>query len=158
MSKKLSEKELVDVVSRLEKFANLTDAKYKVPMTNIRFGIDSIIGLIPIVGELAGVIMSLYLLSEARKVKAPLSLKLKMIGNMGIDFGIGLIPIVGDLADVGFKSNIRNVKLLVEHIDSEYRACRDQVEKEMVGSGKIIFAGIVMVVLGLCFGVYNGLI
>jgi hypothetical protein len=52
-------------------------------------------------------------------VGAPLSLKLRIIVNILIDFVIGLVPIIGDIADIGFRSNIRNMKLLVEHIQKE---------------------------------------
>jgi hypothetical protein len=119
MRKDLSEGELFALVTRLERFAKLTDSKFKIPGTNIPIGIDALIGFIPVIGELVGAALSLYFLLEARKVGAPLSLKLRMILNILIDFAIGLVPIIGDIADIGFRSNVRNMKLLVEHIQNE---------------------------------------
>lgn len=121
MKKNLTDEELLNTVKRLDRFATLTDAQFRIPLTRIRFGLDALIGFVPILGDVIGFALSLYLFSEAHKLGVPISLKLKMLRNVLIDFGIGLIPIAGDLADIGFRSNLRNVKLIVEHIESEQK-------------------------------------
>jgi hypothetical protein len=122
MNKDLSEEQMLATLKRIERFAELTDSRFRVPFTNIHFGIDALIGLIPFFGETIGLILSLYLLVEASKLGVPFSLKIKMLRNIVIDWLVGLIPIFGDIADIAFKANIRNMKLLVEHIDQTHQA------------------------------------
>tara|TARA_R110001592_G_scaffold65203_2_gene200282 strand:+ start:5270 stop:5761 length:492 start_codon:yes stop_codon:yes gene_type:complete len=132
MNKDVSDRQLLATLKRLERLADLTDSRFRIPFTKIRFGIDAIIGLIPFVGDSISLIMSLYLLFEASKLGAPFSLKIKMLGNVIFDFVIGLIPIFGDAVDVFFKANNRNMKLLVEHITQDYQSRQviSQPEKE----------------------------
>lgn len=97
----------------------LSDSRFRIPLTQIRFGIDALIGLIPVLGDFIGLLLSLSILIEAIRMGAPRSLKLKILGNCVVDGMIGLIPIVGDLADVAFKANIRNMWLIQDYIASE---------------------------------------
>ena len=122
MNTPLSNKQLFEALSRIEKLAILSDSKFRIPFTRIRFGLDSVIGLIPIVGDTVSLLFSLYLMYEASKLGTPTLLKLRMLGNVVFDWLIGLIPFLGDLFDIAFKGNKRNMKLLVEHIDKEYRS------------------------------------
>jgi len=130
MDKNISDEQLLATLNRLERFAELTDSRFRIPFTNVRFGIDAIIGLIPFAGEIIGLLLSLYLLFEASKLGVPISLKIKMVRNILIDWVIGLIPILGDIADIAFKSNIRNFKLLIEHINQEHQIRRSTLRLE----------------------------
>ncbi len=115
----LSDEQLLASLKRLDRLADLSDSKFRIPFTRIRFGLDSLIGLIPVVGETIGLVISLYILMEASKLGVPRALKAKMLGNILLDWLVGLVPVVGDIADIAFKANVRNMKLLVEHIDEK---------------------------------------
>ena len=103
--------ELIDTIARL------MDNALRVPGTNIRFGLDSILGLVPVIGDSAGgVIQAVLIMLAMKHYKLPKSVILKMVGNALLDMGVGSIPILGDLFDVGFKANIRNVELVRRHL------------------------------------------
>jgi hypothetical protein len=109
--------------TRMEKLAWLLDGSLRVPGTRLRFGLDSIIGLIPGVGDVAGLLLGGAILYESLRVGAPRELITRMLGNSAADAIGGLIPGVGDLFDFAFKSNARNVRLLMAHLDEvEQRA------------------------------------
>ena len=120
MENTVSDEKLLASLKRIERFAVLTDSCFRIPFTSIRFGLDSIIGVVPVVGELVGFVLSMYLIVESYKLKLPFSLKLKMLGNAALDFIIGIIPFVGDIADVAFKANIRNMEILLAYVNREY--------------------------------------
>ena len=96
----------------LQNLANLMDNKFSIPGTSIRFGLDSIIGIIPYAGDVAGFMVSGYLVSVMVKKGAGIDILLQMFGNMLIDALVGSIPFFGDIFDIGFKANRRNVDLL----------------------------------------------
>lgn len=96
--------------------ANLMDAKFKGPF-GLKFGLDGLIGLIPIFGDLTTAIVSIYIILRAALMKAPLSVILFMLLNVLFEFTIGLIPIVGDLFDFFWKANIKNINLLSKWLD-----------------------------------------
>jgi hypothetical protein len=111
------EKEL----ERLAKLAHWLDSHYRIPFTGIRFGADSIIGLLPFIGDSASLVPALYLLHRARKLGAPLPILNQMLANIAIDFAVGAIPLLGDIFDVTFKANRRNIALLRQHMEEERR-------------------------------------
>lgn len=102
-------------LKRLDFLARLLDNQFRVPFTNWRFGLDGIIGLVPYVGDLAGFVISGFLLRTMVKKGAGPVLILRMMGNYVIDTLIGIVPVVGDLFDFGFKANRRNVDLLKKY-------------------------------------------
>lgn len=99
-------------LERLERFSYWTDSNIRIPFTQFRLGLSPIIGLVPVIGDFAGLVLSLYVLYEARKVKASKRVQLRMIRNMLIEFFGGLLPIIGDAFDAVFKANTRNTELL----------------------------------------------
>lgn len=99
-------------LARLDRFSYYTDSNIRVPFTRLRFGLSPVIGLVPVVGDLAGLLLSLYVLHEARKVNASKRIQAKMIRNMLIEFVGGLLPVVGDAFDAIYKANTRNTELL----------------------------------------------
>ena len=88
----------------------------------IRVGWSSIIGIIPVAGDIFDVLMSLMLLSLCTKVVIPASLKSRMMMNIMLDFFIGLVPLVGDLGDSLFRANTKNAALLHEHLKARGQA------------------------------------
>ncbi len=100
----------------LRRAAWLLDGAARVPGTRFRFGLNSVIGLVPGGGDTALAILSLVIVWQARHLGAPPALVRKMLANVAIEFGGGLVPIVGDLFDMGFKANLRNLALLEGHL------------------------------------------
>lgn len=97
-----------------KKLAKLLDSKFRIPNTNIRFGIDPLLGLIPGAGDwLAGVI-SLYFLIQAAIMGGRASVLGRMFINILLDVLIGSIPVLGEFFDVYWKANLRNAELLKE--------------------------------------------
>ncbi len=96
---------------RLRGLAGLLDDRFRVPGTNIRYGLDGLIGFVPGIGDTAMSLVSAYILIECYRLGVPKPVLARMLTNLGLDWLIGLIPIVGDLFDVGFKANRRNFRL-----------------------------------------------
>ncbi len=118
-SETLTDAQLNAILNRLDRFARLNDSQFRIPFTKWRIGIDALIGFIPVIGETIGLLLSLYLLVEAFKLKMPARLKLRMLANILLDWLIGLIPVLGDFADIAFKANVRNMQLLHRYIAQE---------------------------------------
>ncbi len=95
------------------------DSQFRIPGTPVRVGLDSILGLVPVVGDTGTLLVTLYLTSYARKYKVPKRIIAEMYRNAAIDWAIGLVPLAGDIFDVGWKANLRNVALLKAHIKSK---------------------------------------
>jgi hypothetical protein len=102
---------------RLDAVARLLDSAIRVPGTNVRFGADALLNLLPGIGTLTSKGMSAYLIWEARRLGVPTRTLVRMAGNVGLDFVISAVPIVGWVGDVFFRSNLRNMGLLREHLD-----------------------------------------
>ncbi|QPF83682.1 DUF4112 domain-containing protein [Bradyrhizobium genosp. L] len=106
---------------RLETIAKLLDVAFIVPGTNVRYGIDGIIGLIPVIGDLITTAISLWLVREARLLGAPWHITARMLGNVALDGVVGMVPVAGDAFDVMFRANMRNVRLLRRWLDKQPR-------------------------------------
>lgn len=102
-------------VARMERVAGVMDASFALPGTGIRFGLDSLVGLIPGIGDTATAAVSGWIVYEAWKLGLPRHKLLHMGANIGIDAVIGAIPLIGDLFDVGWKANLRNTRMVKEH-------------------------------------------
>lgn len=107
-----SELKAPDALRKAQKMAHLLDSAIGIPFTKIRFGLDSILGLVPGLGDLVGVALSAHIIRLAAQVGAPLSLRITMIRNAIFDFLIGLIPFIGDISDIFYKANRKNIRLL----------------------------------------------
>lgn len=103
-------------VARIDALAQLLDTAFVVPGTNIRFGVDALIGLVPGIGDAITTILSLYIVNEARALGVPKLLLARMLANVAFDGVVGAVPLVGDAFDVAFRANRRNVALLREHL------------------------------------------
>ena len=103
-------------VERVERLARLMDRAVRIPGTRIRLGLDSIVGVVPGIGDTLTLLPAAFIVAEAHRMGVPTRMLARMVGNLGIDWAVGLIPLLGDLFDVGWKANIRNAQLLREHI------------------------------------------
>lgn len=100
--------------SNAQKLAEWLDNRFRIPGTNIRFGLDPILGLLPGLGDWVAGLASLYFLFEGAKQEARVSILLRMLINILLDLIIGAVPVLGDFFDVGYKANIKNAELLDE--------------------------------------------
>jgi hypothetical protein len=96
--------------------ARLFDAAFRVPGTQITFGIDPLIGLIPGLGDLASPLLTVWILWQAARMRVPRVVLARMVLNALIDAGIGAIPVLGDLFDFAWKANEWNMALLERHV------------------------------------------
>ncbi|MBB3350224.1 hypothetical protein FHT70_000125 [Rhizobium sp. BK049] len=90
------------------------DTAVRLPF-GVRIGADSVLGLIPAVGDVAGSLIGLFIIDEARRLGLPAHKLARMAVNLGVDAACGTVPLVGDLFDVYFKSHRRNVGIILEH-------------------------------------------
>lgn len=104
---------------RLEWFARWSDDVFRLPGTRIRVGLEPLIGLLPGVGDAAGLVVSAYIPLEAWRVGAPWRLIGLLLVNIAFDAILGTIPLAGDLFDFAYKANRRNVRLLTEWLDAD---------------------------------------
>ncbi len=99
----------------LQRYAVLLDKAFRIPGTNIRFGVDPIVGLIPGLGDLASPIFAGLLMVEGARLKVPKIILMRMLVNALTDAVIGAIPFVGMVGDIFFRANTKNLALLERH-------------------------------------------
>jgi hypothetical protein len=99
----------------LRRWAVILDSFFRVPGTNVRFGLDALIGLVPGLGDLVAPVFTVMLLGTGLKMRVPAVVQIRMVLNALIDMLLGLVPVAGDLADVFWKADLRNVALLERH-------------------------------------------
>ncbi|QHT66482.1 DUF4112 domain-containing protein [Rhodocytophaga rosea] len=131
----------------LEQATTWMDSLFRIPGTNIRFGLDPIIGLFPFIGEIITFGISGAMVLSMVKYGASRKVIILMIGNILIDSVIGSIPLIGDLFDFTYKANRKNLQLLKEH----------HQEGKHRGSGTGIVVGVALLLLALLFLVIYGL-
>lgn len=105
---------------RLLMLTRLMDGMIDVPALRTKVGLDALLGLVPVAGDLISGLIGLYLIREARELGASKALQLRMLGNLGIDFAVGAVPILGDAFDVYFKAHVRNLRLLQKELGEPY--------------------------------------
>ena len=107
-----------DVIAELDLLAALLDYRWRIPGTSIRFGLDALVGLVPVLGDAATGVVSAYIVLRARSCGAGKGLIARMLGNVLLDTVVGSVPVLGSIFDVYFKANNRNVSLLRRHLQS----------------------------------------
>ena len=105
---------------RLEAVEGLLEGLFVIPGLNRRVGLDSILGLVPVVGDIITASMGAWLVWEARNLGMSKFQLARMAGNVGIDTAIGAIPLVGDLFDFAFRSNTRNLRKVKRYLDKHH--------------------------------------
>ena len=105
----------IRTLAALRKWSVLLDSAFRVPGTNVTFGLDPILGLIPGLGDLTSPVFAAWLLVHAVRMRIPRVIQVRMLINAAIDVVIGLIPVLGDPFDFGWKANVRNLALLERH-------------------------------------------
>ncbi|HEX8643827.1 MAG TPA: DUF4112 domain-containing protein [Allosphingosinicella sp.] len=105
---------------RLEAMEQLLERAFAIPGTNMRVGLDAIVGLVPVVGDLVTTAMGAWLVWEARNLGMPKLQLARMAANIGVDTLVGAVPLVGDLFDFAFRSNSRNLRILKRWLDKHH--------------------------------------
>ena len=121
-------------IARLDALASLLDTAILIPGTNVRFGLDAIIGLVPGIGDVVTTFLSLYIVKEARALGAPRHLILRMLGNVALDSVVGVVPLAGDVFDVMWRANRRNMNMLRGWLDKTEKRQRGRVEIVELGA------------------------
>lgn len=103
---------MLDTLARARALTRLLDTAARIPGTRIRFGLDPLLGLIPGLGDVAGAVLSGYMVVLAGRAGASRTTIVRMLANVAIDTIGGTVPVLGDAFDVAFKSNSRNLVLL----------------------------------------------
>jgi hypothetical protein len=98
--------------ARVEALALVMDSIVAIPGTNVRIGVDALLGLFPVVGDIVSQAISSYILWEARQMGVSRWTLMRMIGNSLVDMAIGAVPVIGDAFDVAFRANLKNLALL----------------------------------------------
>lgn len=106
-------------LKNMERFADLMEDRFRIPGTQFRVGWDFIIGLIPVAGDLLTALASLYILVGAFYHGVRKRTIARMLLNVALDFLVGLVPLIGDFLDASFRSNKKNVKLLLDALRSQ---------------------------------------
>lgn len=129
---------------RLQRWAWLLDDAVRIPVINVRVGLDALVGLIPVVGDFAGVALSSVLFAEAVRLRAPRHVLTRMGRNIVTDFVVGLIPIAGDFFDVAWRANRRNMAVLNAWLDENEKAqARRRWPAALLGLGFLVAAGLI---------------
>lgn len=109
--------ELLRRLRRLNNLARLMDTALRVPGTGIRIGADSLLGLLPVVGDASGAIVGLAIVNEGRRLGLPPEKLARMLTNIAVDATVGAVPLLGDAFDIYFKAHRRNVGIILEHFE-----------------------------------------
>lgn len=109
---------------RVEALEMLLERSFRIPGINFPVGLDAVVGLVPVLGDIVTTVMGAYLVWEARNLGLPRWKLWRMAGNVAFDTAIGAVPVVGDAADLLFRSNTRNLRIIKRHLDKHHPATR----------------------------------
>jgi hypothetical protein len=136
-------------LTQMNNLAWLLDNSIPIPILNYRIGLDALIGLIPGLGDVAGLLVSSLIVVGAIRLGVPPAIVMRMLLNLVIEAVIGLIPVLGDLFDATFKANVRNVQLLTLALDPTqpgYTASLNQSRGVVVATIAALIAVLVLIV------------
>lgn len=112
------------VRARVEALEALLERSFRVPGLNMPIGLDALVGLVPVIGDLVTTAFGAYIVWEARNLKMSKFQLMRMGTNVAFDTLIGLIPVVGDAADFVFRSNSKNLRIIKKHLDKHHPETR----------------------------------
>lgn len=138
--------ELARRSKRVRLLGDLLDSSIPIPGTGRTIGLDAVIGLIPGIGDVAGGLLSGYIILEAARAQVPTVTLARMLANVGIDTLVGVIPGLGDVFDAAWKANTKNVMLLQGHLVS-----MDEVQDDprgVIGATFLALVVLVAIVVG----------
>jgi Domain of unknown function (DUF4112) len=109
---------------RVEAMEQLLERSFHIPGTKIPIGLDSIIGLVPVLGDIVTAAMGAYMVWEARNLGMSKFQLIRMTANVGIDTILGAVPLVGDAFDFIWRSNSKNLRIIRKHLDKHHPGTR----------------------------------
>jgi Domain of unknown function (DUF4112) len=112
------------VRQRVEALEQLLERRLHIPGTKIPVGLDSIIGLVPVLGDVVTAAMGAYMVWEARNLGMSKFQLMRMAANVGIDTALGAIPVAGDAFDLLWRSNSKNLRIIKKHLDKHHPGTR----------------------------------
>ena len=112
------------VRARMEALEKVLERAFVIPGTKIPFGLDSIIGLVPVLGDVVTAVMGAYLVWEARNLGMSKWQLVRMTANVGVDTALGAIPLLGDAFDLVWRSNSKNLRIIKKHLDKHHPGTR----------------------------------
>jgi len=113
-------RDAASVRRRVEALEHLLEGLFTIPGTRRKVGLDVILDILPVGGDVVGAAMGAYMVWEARNLGMSKMQMARMFGNVGTDFLLGLIPFVGAIPDFFFRSNTRNLKIIRKHLDKHH--------------------------------------
>jgi len=147
----------VQRLKALKHVSRLLDSAFVIPGTDIRLGLDPLLGLVPGLGDLASPLFAIALLWQSRDLGIPRLVQLRMIFNVAIDALVGLLPVAGDLFDVAWKANDRNIALLERHAYEQRRPTAGDWLFVIAAIGLlVIIASVPFLLAGWLIGVVSG--
>lgn len=117
-------KDPVSIRRRIEAMEMVLERSFVIPGIRMPVGLDAIIGLVPVVGDIIAMGMGAYIVWEARNLDMPKWKLLRMAGNVAFDSAVGAVPMVGDVFDFMFRSNTRNLRIVKKHLEKHHPASR----------------------------------
>jgi hypothetical protein len=105
---------------RVEALELVLERSFRIPGVNIPIGLDSIIGLVPVLGDIITAAMGAYIVWEGKNLGLPKWKLARMAGNVAFDTAIGSVPVAGDAFDLFFRSNSRNLRIIRKHLDKHH--------------------------------------
>ncbi|MBO6528391.1 MAG: DUF4112 domain-containing protein [Erythrobacter sp.] len=110
----------VSIRKRIEAMEHLLERSLVVPGTKYPIGLDTIIGFVPVIGDIVTAAMAAYIVWEAKNLGLPRWKLWRMMGNVAIDTAVGAVPVVGDAFDVVYRSNTKNLRIVKKHLDKHH--------------------------------------
>ena len=141
-----------DELRRSRALARIMDDAVRVPGTRFGLGLDAVIGLVPVVGDLAGSAIAVVVLNDAVRARVPVPVLARMGWNLLVDAGLGVVPVVGDVADAAHRANRKNVRLLERAVERRGPGPRP------APTPGYVLAAVGLVVLPLLVGLVLGLV
>ncbi|MCM8730756.1 DUF4112 domain-containing protein [Hephaestia sp. GCM10023244] len=114
------ERDPAAVRKRVEAMENLLERMFTVPGLNRPIGLDVIVGMVPVLGDVVAASLGSWMVWEARNLGMSKFQMTRMMGNVGVDFVLGLVPIIGAIPDFFFRSNTRNLRIIRKHLDKHH--------------------------------------
>ena len=139
LNQKQIQKELPKELAWIDKTSTALDDIFKIPATNFRFGLDPLIGLVPVVGDFVGFAISASMVLAIVRHGVSLSVLIKILINISFDYLVGLFPFLGDFLDIAYKSNRRNVDILKDYYTSGKHTASSKYVVWFVAVGFLVF-------------------
>jgi hypothetical protein len=136
-------------LARLTQISKLFDSIITIPGTKIQIGLDSIIGLIPGIGDAIGTAVSSYVVYEAARLGLPTSAIFRMVLNVALDSFIGAIPFLGDLFDVAWKANLKNVAIIEEYLGRH--DLKERTDKSALRMIQLMLVALVVIMASITY-------